>query len=129
MEHARDETAPVMDENLAGHGAHPLVAERRGDRQQRVGRDHAVRIDRDQDVAPRTLEARRQGRALAAVALSRRAVTSSGKRSAALADIGPGVVLAAIVDHQDLEPVVRIIRLGHRPGSTAAPWRLRYRRG
>ena len=115
MKHARNDAAsPVIDQHLAGNRTDPRIAERSNDGQQRAAFDHAVAVDGDKDIAPRAADGQRHGLALAPIAVlpergHQTGIALSGRRY-----IVPGVVLAAVVDGDDLDLVARIVSLDDR---------------
>ncbi len=115
MQHARDDVRPaVMDGDLPRDSAHPRIAERPGDGEQRLRRDDAVGVHRDDDVPGRAPEALGERAAFAEIFREphRRDEPRIAQRRAQ--DVIPGIVPAAVVDGDDLKSLSRIARLGDR---------------
>ncbi len=112
LEHARDEpVAAVEHADLAGDGADARVAERPRHREQSVGLDHAVGVDRDHDLAAAATKAGFERGALAAIALEAQRRDEIRKAARNALDMRPRVVGAAVVDDEHFEPFVRIARV------------------
>ena len=86
------------------------IRERARHREQRVGLDDAVGVDRDHDLAAAAAKAGLERSALAAVPVEAERRHDVRKAPRDALDVLPRVVGAAIVDDEDFETLARIAR-------------------
>jgi hypothetical protein len=109
LQHARDEpVAAIEHADLAGDGTDARVRERAGHREQCVGFDDAVGVDRHQHVATAAAESRLERRALAAVPVEAKRRHDVRVTARDALDVLPRVVDAAVVDDEHFEPLARV---------------------
>ena len=113
VQHPRNEAGPaIVHRHLARDRADAPVAERTRYREQRPALDHAVGIDRDDDLAGRPPEAFGERAALAEVRGKADRSHQPRKAQRRALDVVPGIVGAAVVHGDDLQASVWIVRRG-----------------
>ena len=110
-QHAGHEAAaPVEDLDVAGHRAHPGVLEHGGDDlAHRVRFDDAVRVDGDEELTRALGKAGIEALFLAPVFREADGLDEFGITFLGPLDVSPGVVLGAVIDADNLQPIGRIV--------------------